>query len=102
MHDRLWENPQKLEVPELKAHASALGLDAAAFATCLDSGRHAGLVERDLLAGQAYGVSGTPAFFVNGRPLVGAQPFEAFQQVIDDELQRVGRGPAAAPTASAR
>jgi protein-disulfide isomerase len=88
MHDRLWENPQKLEVPDLKAHAQALGLDAPAFAGCLDSGRHAGLVERDMQAGQAYGVSGTPAFFVNGRPLIGAQPFEAFQQVIDDELAR--------------
>ena len=88
MHDRLWENPQKLAVPELKAHAQALGLDATAFASCLDSSRHAGLVERDMQAGQAYGVSGTPAFFVNGRPLIGAQPFEAFQQVIDDELAR--------------
>jgi len=88
MHDRLWENTQKLEVPELKAHAQAIGLDATAFAGCLDSGRHAGLVERDMQAGQEYGVSGTPAFFVNGRPLIGAQPFEAFQQVIDDELAR--------------
>ena len=88
MHDRLWENSSKLEVPELKAHAQAIGLDATTFATCLDSGRHAGLVERDMQAGQEYGVSGTPAFFVNGRPLVGAQPFEAFQQVIDDELAR--------------
>jgi protein-disulfide isomerase len=95
MHDRLWENSTKLEVPELKAHAQALGLDAPAFAACLDSGRHEGLVERDLQAGQAYGVSGTPAFFVNGRPLIGAQPFEAFQQVIDDELAR------AAPTRAA-
>jgi protein-disulfide isomerase len=88
MHDRLWENPAKLSVADLKAHAQALGLDTAGFAGCLDSGRHADLVERDLRAGQAYGVSGTPAFFVNGRPLVGAQPFEAFQQVIDDELAR--------------
>jgi protein-disulfide isomerase len=95
MHDRLWET-RKLEVPELKAHAQALGLDAAAFATCLDSGRHAGLLERDTQAGQAYGVSGTPAFFVNGRPLIGAQPFEAFQQVIDDELARAAVTRAAA------
>jgi protein-disulfide isomerase len=95
MHDRLWENPQKLAVPDLKAHAQALGLDAAAFGGCLDSGRHAGLVERDLRAGQAYGVSGTPAFFVNGRPLIGAQPFEAFQQVIDDELARAATRAAA-------
>jgi protein-disulfide isomerase len=88
MHDRLWENPAKLSVADLRAHAQALGLDTTGFAGCLDSGRHADLVERDLRAGQAYGVSGTPAFFVNGRPLIGAQPFEAFQQVIDDELAR--------------
>ncbi len=96
MHDRLWDNPAKLQLSDLKAHAQGLGLDAAAFGTCLDSGRHAELVERDLRAGQAYGVSGTPAFFVNGRPLVGAQPFEAFQQVIDDELGRAAKTRAAA------
>ena len=88
MHDRLWDNAGKLAVPDLKAHAAALGLDTAAFDRCLDSGTHAGLVARDEETGQGYGVSGTPAFFVNGRPLVGAQPFEAFQQVIDEELAR--------------
>ncbi len=88
MHDLLWDKPTELEVPNLKAHAQALGLDSAAFATCLDGGRHAGLVDRDLKAGQEYGISGTPAFFVNGRLISGAQPFEAFQQVIDDELAR--------------
>jgi protein-disulfide isomerase len=88
MHDWMWENTQKLGVAELKANAQAVGLDAAAFASCLDSGRYADLVERDIRAGQGYGVSGTPAFFINGRPLIGAQPFESFQQVIDDELAR--------------
>jgi protein-disulfide isomerase len=95
MHDLLWSNTAKLQVPDLKAHAATLGLDAAAFGECLDSGRHGGLVSGDLAAGQGYGVSGTPAFFVNGRPLVGAQPFEAFAQVIDDELQRQGIAPPA-------
>jgi protein-disulfide isomerase len=95
MHDRLWEKPSELQVPELKAHAQAIGLDAQAFATCLEAGRHAGLVERDFQAGQEYGVSGTPAFFVNGRLISGAQPFEAFQQVIDDELARAGSSRAA-------
>ena len=90
MHDTLWANNTKLDVAELKGYAVKLGLDAAAFGQCLDSGRHAGLVDRDMEAGASYGVSGTPAFFVNGRPLVGAQPFEAFQRVIDDELQRSG------------
>jgi protein-disulfide isomerase len=95
MHDLLWANTAKLQVADLKAHAATLGLDVAAFGQCLDSGRHGGLVARDAEAGQGYGVSGTPAFFVNGRPLVGAQPFEAFAQVIDDELQRQGTAPAA-------
>jgi protein-disulfide isomerase len=88
MHDLLWQNTARLQVADLKAHAATLGLDVAAFAQCLESGRYDGLVEADTAAGQGYGVSGTPAFFVNGRPLVGAQPFEAFAQVIDDELQR--------------
>jgi predicted DsbA family dithiol-disulfide isomerase len=97
MHDRLWANTGKLQVPDLKEHATAIGLDGAAFNGCLDSGRYASLVGKDQEAGQGYGVSGTPAFFVNGRPLVGAQPFDAFAQVIDDELQRQGvASPAAA------
>jgi protein-disulfide isomerase len=96
MHDLLWANTAKLQVADLKAHAATLGLDAAKFGACLDSGRYAGLVAADLEAGQGYGVSGTPAFFVNGRPLVGAQPFEAFAQVIDDELQRPVAPPVAA------
>ncbi len=96
MHDRLWEAAGKLEVPELKKLAAGLGLDGARFDKCLDSGERAEVVAQDQSAGAGWGVSGTPAFFVNGRPLVGAQPFEAFQQVIDDELQRIGSaGPAA-------
>jgi protein-disulfide isomerase len=96
MHDLLWVNTSKLQVADLKAHAATLGLDGPAFGQCLDSGRYAGLVGSDTEAGQGYGVSGTPAFFVNGRPLVGAQPFDAFAQVIDDELQRRGVAPPAA------
>ncbi|HXK11742.1 MAG TPA: thioredoxin domain-containing protein [Vicinamibacteria bacterium] len=90
MHDLLWANNAKLQVADLKAHAATLGLDAAAFDQCLDSGRDAALVASDVAAGQGYGVSGTPAFFVNGRLLTGAQPFDAFAQVIDDELRRQG------------
>ncbi len=92
MHDRLWASAGKLQVAELKAAASAAGLERAAFDRCLDSGQQAARVARDEAAGESYGVSGTPAFFVNGRPLVGAQPFESFQRVIDDELRRIGGG----------
>jgi protein-disulfide isomerase len=90
MHDKLWENSTKLGVDDLKTYAGALGLDRQAFDKCLDSGRHAGELQRDMDAGASYGVSGTPAFFVNGRPLVGAQPFESFRDVVDDELRRAG------------
>ena len=91
MHDRLWANSSKLRPADLKEHATALGLDSEAFTRCLDSGRYASLVEEDAREGARLGVSGTPAFFINGRPLVGAQPFEAFARVIDDELERARR-----------
>jgi predicted DsbA family dithiol-disulfide isomerase len=87
MHDRIFENQARLLVSDLKRYAGELGLEAQAFEQCLDSGRHAVDWKRDLEEGTRYGVSATPAFFINGRPLVGAMPFESFAQVIDDELE---------------
>ena len=49
-------------------------------------------VTSDHAAGQAAGVTGTPAFFINGRFLNGAQPFEAFKKLIDEELELAGKG----------
>jgi predicted DsbA family dithiol-disulfide isomerase len=88
MHDRIFENQARLQVADLKRYAEEVGLEPSAFEQCLDSGRHAVDWERDLEEGAVYGVSGTPAFFINGRPLVGAQPFASFAQVIEDELKR--------------
>jgi protein-disulfide isomerase len=87
-HDRLFEHQNELTPPDLKKHASAIGLDVAQFNACFDSNKFAEDVEEDMEAGQAAGVSGTPAFFINGRPLNGAQPFDAFKRVIDEELAR--------------
>ncbi len=70
-----------------KSYAADLGLDTATFDDCLDSGKHASEVQKDIQDGQAYGVSGTPAFFINGRFVSGAQPFSVFQQVIDAALE---------------
>ncbi len=89
MHDRLFQSQAKLQVPDLKQHATDLGLKGEAFAACLDSGRHGGDWQRGLADGSSYGVTGTPAFFINGRPLIGARPFEDFAFVIDDELERM-------------
>ncbi len=81
-HDRLFETQGAHDVADLKGYAAELGLDTAAFDSCLDSGEMEGEVAKDLAAGGAAGVSGTPTFFVNGEPIVGAQPFEVFQERI--------------------
>jgi len=87
-HDRLFATPGKLSGVDLKQHAVELGLEAAAFNACVDSRKYQKQVDADMAAGEAAGVTGTPAFFINGRPLYGAMPFEAFKQIIDEELAR--------------
>ena len=89
MHDAMFVDIRKLQVPQLKQTARTLGLDGAAFDQCLDSSRHAANVRQDAQEGERIGVNSTPTFYINGRPLVGAQPFEAFKQVIDEELARI-------------
>ena len=88
MHDRLFANQQALQLPTLKAHAQSLALDMAAFNQCLDSGKHADRVAANLKEGETLGVQSTPTLFVNGRAVVGAQPFEYLKSVIDEELAR--------------
>lgn len=90
MHDAMFEKSGGLNVASLKTRAADLGLDEDAFGSCLDSGQFADQVAADVTAGRALGVSGTPALFINGRYLSGAQPFEVIARVIDDELQRGG------------
>lgn len=85
-HDKLFENQNALDTASLKQYAKDLGLDTAKFNDCLDSGKYASEVQKDFEDGQAAGVTGTPAFFINGQSVVGAQPFSAFKQVIDAEL----------------
>jgi protein-disulfide isomerase len=89
MHDRLFANQQALQVPQLKQYATALEVDMTAFNECLDSGKHASRVAENMRAGEALGVASTPTLYVNGRPVVGAQPFEMFKTIIDEELARI-------------
>jgi len=89
-HDRLFRFQRALDVAALKEHARAVGLNGAVFDACLDSGRYAREVLDDVADGRAYGVTGTPTFFINDRMVVGAQPFAVFQQVIEEELARLG------------
>jgi protein-disulfide isomerase len=90
-HDLLFErqsgeNRGAFSQDNLKQFAAEAGLDTKSFNACLDSGKYTSVVQAETAGAQSLGVNGTPAFLVNGRPLVGAQPFEVFQQVIEAEL----------------
>ena len=91
LHDRLFANQQALQPESLKTHAVAAGLDAAAFDACLDSGKHADAVQTQMDIATALGVVSTPTVFVNGRLVSGAQPYDAFAKIIDEELARAAQ-----------
>jgi len=84
----LWDNNKDLSVDRLKEYAKTLGLKEAPFNECLDSGKYVAEIQKDIEDGEAVGVSGTPAYFINGKFLSGAQPFENFQEIIDKELKK--------------
>ena len=85
-HDLLFANQSALDDASLKAYAAQVGVDEAVFDQCYTSQEHLDEVRVDYQDGVTYGVSGTPAFFVNGLRIVGAQPFAVFQQAIDQAL----------------
>ena len=102
MHARALRNQRALASADLAAHAQALGLDQAVFAQCLEGGRHASRIRRDLADGQKAGITGTPTFLigvVDGKgtsvkivqTLKGAQPFATFKAAIDGALATAGR-----------
>jgi len=89
MHAAMFANQQKLAAADLIETAAGLGLNKEEFKTCLESGKYKAEVQNDFQEGASYGVSGTPAFFINGVMLSGAQPPEAFYKIIDRELERL-------------
>jgi protein-disulfide isomerase len=89
MHDLLFQEQKAIAVADLKEKAERLGLDADEFGSCLDSGRQADRIRRDLSQGQVAGINGTPALFVNGVNVPGgAVPYEVVAAAIDRELRR--------------
>jgi protein-disulfide isomerase len=87
-HDQLFANQQSLQPEDLKKYATDLGLDAAAFTACLDTSKHGERVRDGVAQGTRLGVNSTPTIYINGRMLSGAQPYETFVSVIDEELSR--------------
>ena len=85
-HDALYANAPKTAPEELRGYAKMAGLEIASFDQCLSAGRYAAPVQKDIDEAKQTGGSGTPAFFINGRLLVGAQPLENFVALIEEEL----------------
>jgi protein-disulfide isomerase len=97
-HTNLFVAPGDLSPADLTKRATDLGLDTTAFNACTAANKHEALIKSNYEDGAALGVTGTPAFFINGRMLVGAQPIEQFRTIINDELSRKGV-PAPKPSA---
>jgi protein-disulfide isomerase len=90
-HDRLFKEQPRFQRDDLVAYAIDLRLDRDRFTTCLDSHAEEPVVGASLAEGRALGVKSTPTFMVNGNPLIGAQPVEAFRDAINEALQKAPR-----------
>jgi protein-disulfide isomerase len=85
-HDKLFANQQALKRDDLERYAQELGLDMERFKSSLDSGRHKARIDSDMAAAGKAGIRGTPSFLINGRKLVGAQPYERFKEKVQAAL----------------
>jgi protein-disulfide isomerase len=99
-HDLTFKNQQALTREQFITYAQQLGVDVTSFTTCLDSQKYMDKVQKDVADAQALGVNGTPAFFVNGRFISGAQAYSVFASFIDQELGKQAESTIEAPVTS--
>jgi protein-disulfide isomerase len=97
-HDLLFTNAPRASSEDLRTYAEQVGLDGEKFQVCLSDGGQQAAVQQDVVDGARLGITGTPMFFINGRPLSGAIPLERFVQVIEEELARSSVAKAKADT----
>jgi len=90
MHDWLYAHQNKLDDESIQAEAKDLGLDMDAFGTCLSKHETAAQIDSSLKEARELGLTGTPIFFVNGRMIRGAQPFDVFDEAVRSEMERLG------------
>jgi protein-disulfide isomerase len=86
MHDAMYADQSALSIEALKDTAKQLGLNLGQFSACLSGGTPAAALDADAKAAEELGLSGTPYFFINGRPVDGNVPLEKFQSIIAEEL----------------
>jgi protein-disulfide isomerase len=84
-HDALWRTRQ-VDAASLERTAAEVGIDVARWKAEIASGRPKTRVQADMALAQKLGVTGTPTFFLNGRPLVGAVPLERFVALADEVI----------------
>jgi protein-disulfide isomerase len=100
-HDMMY-NSRQLDIPDLKKYAVTLNLDSNKFNTCLDSGKQAELVKKELEEGKSLGLSGTPSFFLNNHYFHGGMEYSALREMVEQEVYAMQSKPALAQTASTK
>jgi len=88
MYDKLFANQKALGREDLERYAGEIGLDLARFKADLDGHTFQKVIDEDKALANKIGAQGTPNLFINGRKLVGAQPYESFQQIVDEEIKK--------------
>ena len=91
MHDLMFENQRALTRPDLDKFAQQIGLNMAKYTAAMDGHKFKAQIDANQKQAAAVGARGTPSFFVNGRPVRGAQPFDSFKAIIDEELKGGGK-----------
>ncbi|MFH1769564.1 MAG: DsbA family protein [Parcubacteria group bacterium] len=94
LHDKIFEEQNKIDPngtvsynkDDILDWALDIDLDVEELEACIDSGKYSDKIAEDTASGASLGVSGTPGSFVNGKAVVGAQPFEVFEALIDEAL----------------
>jgi len=88
MHDAMFETQQELEDNHLEGYAKKIGVDVGKWKSCYTSNKFKSKIEDQQKLANQFGARGTPAFFINGRFLSGAQPFPAFDALVEEELKK--------------
>lgn len=86
-HDLLFENQRSLERSDLERYGGTLGMNVDRLREALDRGTHRARIDEDMQVAAARGARGTPAFFINGLQLMGAQPFDRFDEIVREEIE---------------
>jgi protein-disulfide isomerase len=85
-HDAVYDHEGNISASDLEAYAAEIGLDMSQFKTCVNSHRYLGRVNAEMAEAFNYGYNGAPFFLINNRPLIGAQPLQIFESMIDPLL----------------